>query len=186
MPRGRRCILPRSGESGRSRQAVGYSRLPGGASRPSHDHRRANVKKRLVKSPKVYVRDSGLVHTLLRLDTLDDLLGHPVAGMSWEGFVIETLLRAAPERTQASFYRTTTGVEMDLVLELPGNRLWTVEVKRGLAPMIEAGTYTALEDMNPDAAFLVYSGDERYPKGGGIEAIGLRQLAQELATLDAA
>lgn len=147
---------------------------------------RANVKKRLVKSPKVYVRDSGLVHTLLRLDTLDDLLGHPVAGMSWEGFVIETLLRAAPERTQASFYRTATGVEMDLVLELPGNRLWTVEIKRGLAPKTEPGTYTALDDLNPDRAFLVYSGDERYPKGGGIEAVGLGPLAQELATLDAA
>ncbi|WP_093035184.1 ATP-binding protein [Thiocapsa roseopersicina] len=146
----------------------------------------ANVKKRLVKSPKVYVRDSGLVHTLLRLDTLDDLLGHPVAGMSWEGFVIETLLRAAPERTQASFYRTATGVEMDLVLELPGNRLWTVEIKRGLAPKTESGTYTALEDLSPDRAFLVYSGDDRYPKGGGIEAIGLGPLAQELATLDAA
>lgn len=146
----------------------------------------ANVKKRLVKSPKVYVRDSGLVHTLLRLDTLDDLLGHPVAGMSWEGFVIETLLRAAPERAQASFYRTATGVEMDLVLELPGNRLWTVEIKRGLAPRTEPGTYTALDDLNPDRAFLVYSGDERYPKGGGIEAIGLGPLAQELATLDVA
>ncbi len=145
----------------------------------------ANVKKRLVKSPKVYVRDSGLVHTLLRLDTLDDLLGHPVAGMSWEGFVIETLLRAAPERTQASFYRTATGVEMDLVLELPGNRLWTVEIKRGLAPKAEPGTYTALEDLNPDRAFLVYSGDERYPKGGGIEAIGLGLLAKELVALPA-
>ncbi|WP_407635155.1 DUF4143 domain-containing protein [Thiocapsa marina] len=186
MPRGRRCTLPGSGESGRSRQAFGSSGLPRGASRPFDDHRRANVKKRLVKSPKVYVRDSGLVHTLLRLDTLDDLLGHPVAGMSWEGFVIETLLRAAPERTQASFYRTATGVEMDLVLELPGNRLWAVEIKRGLAPKTEPGTRTALEDLKPDRAFLVYSGDERYPRGGGIETIGLRQLAQELAMLDAA
>ncbi|MBK1644533.1 ATPase [Thiocapsa imhoffii] len=146
----------------------------------------ANVRKRLVKSPKVYVRDSGLVHTLLRLDRLDDLLGHPVAGASWEGFIIETLLRAAPERTQATFYRTATGVEMDLVLELPGHRLWAVEIKRGLAPKVEPGTHTALADLNPDRAFLVYSGDERYPKGGGIEAIGVRQLAQELASLDAA
>lgn len=145
----------------------------------------ANVRKRLVKSPKVYVRDSGLVHTLLRLDDLDALLGHPVAGASWEGFVIETLLGAAPERTQASFYRTATGVEVDLVLELPGNRLWTIEIKRGLAPKVELGLRQALEDLRPERAFLVYSGDERYPKGGGIEAIGIRDMAEELAAMEA-
>jgi uncharacterized protein len=143
----------------------------------------ANVGKRLVKSPKVYVRDSGLVHTLLRLDDLDDLLGHPVAGASWEGFVIENLLRAAPERTQASFYRTATGVEADLVLELPGDRRWVMEVKRGLAPKVEPGLLRALEDLQPERAFLLYSGDERYPKGHGIEAIGVREMAQELAAL---
>jgi uncharacterized protein len=145
----------------------------------------ANVRKRLVKSPKVYVRDSGLVHTLLRLDTLDDLLGHPVAGASWEGFVIETLLRAAPERTAASFYRTATGVELDLVLELPGNRRWAIEIKRGLAPKVEPGLRTALADLRPERAFLVYAGEERYPKGDGIEAIGVQALAQELAALAA-
>lgn len=143
----------------------------------------ANVGKRLVKSPKVYVRDSGLVHTLLRLDNLDDLLGHPVAGVSWEGFVIENLLRAAPERTQASFYRTATGVEVDLVLELPGDRLWVMEVKRGLAPKVESGLLRVLEDLQPARAFLLYSGTERYPKGNGIEAIGVREMAQELAAL---
>ncbi|WP_295437497.1 ATP-binding protein [uncultured Thiodictyon sp.] len=144
----------------------------------------ANVRKRLVKSPKVYVRDSGLVHTLLRLDDLDDLLGHPVAGASWEGFVIETLLRAAPERSQPSFYRTATGAEVDLVLELPGNRLWAIEIKRGLAPKVEPGLRTALADLNPDRAFLVYAGQERYPKGDGIEAIGVGELARELTALD--
>lgn len=143
----------------------------------------ANVRKRLVKTPKVYVRDSGLIHTLLRLDTLDDLLGHPVAGASWEGFVIESLLRAAPARTSASFYRMASGVELDLVFELPGDRLWAVEIKRGLAPKVEPGLRTALADLRPERAFLVYAGDERYPKGDGIEAIGLRELAQELAAL---
>ena len=142
-----------------------------------------NVRKRLVRSPKTYVRDSGIVHTLLRLDDLDDLLGHPVAGVSWEGFVIETLLRAAPERTQASFYRTATGVEVDLVLELPGNRLWAIEIKRGLAPKVERSLRVALDDLRPERAFLVYSGDERYPKGEGIEAIGVGEMATELAGL---
>jgi predicted AAA+ superfamily ATPase len=140
----------------------------------------ANVRKRLIKSPKTYVRDSGIVHTLLRLDDEDSVLGHPVAGMSWEGFLVETLIRAAPDRTQASFYRTATGVEIDLVLELPGNRRWAIEIKRSLAPKLEKGFRVALADLDPDKAFLVYPGEERYPKGDGIEAIGLRTLAEAL------
>ena len=143
----------------------------------------ANVRKRLVKSPKVYVRDSGLVHRLLRLDDHETLLGHPVVGASWEGFVLETLLRAAPELAQSSFYRTATGVEIDLVLELPGNKRWAIEIKRGLAPAVEKGLRMAIEDVQPDRTFLVYGGNERYPKGSGIEAIGLRELADELAQL---
>ena len=140
----------------------------------------ANVRKRLVRSPKVYVRDSGIVHTLLRLDDAESVLGHPIAGASWEGFVVETLLRAAPERTRASFYRTATGVEIDLVLELPGDRVWAIEIKRGLAPAVDKGFRVALDDVNPDRAFLVHGEEERYPKGSGIEAIGLRALAEEL------
>ena len=144
----------------------------------------ADVRKRLVKSPKLYVRDSGIVHTLLRLDDEESVLGHPVAGKSWEGFVLETLIRAAPERTQANFYRTATGVEVDLILELPGNRLWTIEIKRGLAPKVERGFRIALADLKPDKAFLVHSGEGRYPKGDGLEAIGLDALADEVSRLD--
>ena len=143
----------------------------------------ANVGKRLVKSPKTYVRDSGLVHTLLRLDDENAVLGHPVAGMSWEGHVIENLLRAAPERTQASFYRTSAGAEIDLVLELPGDRLWAIEIKRGVAPKLEKGSRIAIEDLKPQKSFLVYSGKERYPKGDGLEAISLRDMAAELVAL---
>ena len=142
----------------------------------------ANVRKRLVKSPKVYLRDSGVVHSLLRLDDEEAVLGHPVAGASWEGFVVETLIRAAPERTQASFFRTATGVEIDLVLELPGNRTWAVEIKRSAAPSVGKGLRVALDDVNPDSAFLVHGGEERYPKGGGVEAIGLREMAEVLAS----
>ena len=141
----------------------------------------ANVRKRLVRSPKVYVRDSGIVHRLLRLDDADAVQGHPIAGASWEGFALETLLRAAPELAQASFYRTATGVGIDLLLELPGGRLWAIEIKRGLAPAVGKGLRTALEDIQPDRAFLVYGGDERYPKAPGLEAIGLRELADGLA-----
>lgn len=142
----------------------------------------ANVRKRLVKSPKVYLRDSGVVHSLLRLDDEEAVLGHPVAGASWEGFVVETLIRAAPERTQASFFRTATGVEIDLVLELPGNRTWAVEIKRSAAPSVGRGLRVALDDVSPDSAFLVHGGEERYPKAGGVEAIGLREMAEHLAS----
>ena len=143
----------------------------------------ANVRKRLAKSPKVYVRDSGIVHTLLGLDDRHAVMGHPVAGTSWEGFVIETLMRAAPARTRASFYRTATGTEIDLVLELPGGRVWAIEVKRGLVGVPGRRLRIALDDVSPDEAFLVYGGEERYPAKGGIEAIGLREMAEELAAL---
>ena len=140
----------------------------------------ANVGKRLTKSPKTYVRDSGLVHSLLRLDTLNDILGHPIAGASWEGHAVETLIGAAPPRTEASFYRTATGVELDLVLDMPGGERWAVEIKRSSAPKVEKGFYAAIEDVQPSRAFIVYGGSERYPQREGLEAIGLRDLANEL------
>ena len=141
-----------------------------------------NIGKRLVKSPKIYVRDSGLVHSLLRLDSLEQVLGHPIAGMSWEGYVIETLLRAAPARSNSNFYRTATGAEIDLLLDMPGG-LWAIEIKRGSIPKVEKGFHIALEDLKPAKAFLVYSGTERYPKGRGIEVISVRELAHELESL---
>lgn len=140
----------------------------------------ANVGKRLTKSPKTYVRDSGLVHSLLRLDTLSGILGHPIAGASWEGHVIETLIGAAPPRTEASFYRTATGVELDLILDMPGGERWAVEIKRSSAPNVGKGFHTAIADVRPARAFVVYGGAERYPKGECLEAIGLRELANEL------
>jgi predicted AAA+ superfamily ATPase len=144
----------------------------------------ANVGKRLIKSPKTYVRDSGLVHALLGIATYDELLGHPVVGPSWEGFVIENLLAAAPARTRASFYRTARGAEIDLLLELGGRHgTWAVEIKRGLAAKVEKGFHIAIEDLQPDKAFVVYSGAERYPKGDGVEAIGVRELADGLRSL---
>lgn len=141
----------------------------------------ANVGKRLTKSPKTYVRDSGLVHSLLRLDTLDDVLGHPVAGGSWEGHVIETLISVAPPRTDASFYRTSAGAELDLLLDMPGGERWAIEIKRSSAPKIEKGFHAAMEDVQPSRAYIVYGGHERYAKGNGVEAIGLRELATILS-----
>ena len=143
-----------------------------------------NVRKRLVKSPKVYVRDSGLVHALLRIGDFEALAGHPVSGASWEGFVIENLLAAAPPETGASFYRTQAGAEMDLVLELPGfARPWAIEIKRGLVPRPGRGFRNALEDLRPDRTFVVYGGDERYALASGVEAIGVKEMAELLASL---
>ena len=139
-----------------------------------------NVGKRLVKSPKVYVRDSGLVHTLLGINSLDALFGHPVIGMSWEGFAIENLMAVAPEETQAGFYRTAAGAEIDLLLEMPDNRLWAVEFKRGLAPKLEKGFFLAREDVKPEKCFVVYSGKDRYKLGSDVEAISLAELMKEL------
>jgi hypothetical protein len=144
----------------------------------------ANVGKRLVKSPKTYVRDSGLVHALLGIGEMHGLLGHPVVGASWEGFVIETLLGLAPGRTGAGFYRTAAGAEVDLVLELGGaTGTWAIEVKHGLTARPERGFYNALEDLQPARALIVHAGENRYPVTADIEAIGLRELAAELSAL---
>ena len=141
-----------------------------------------NVRKRLVKSPKVYVRDSGIVHALLGIASHDALIGHPVAGASWEGFVIENLLARAPVGTRASFYGTRSGAEMDLVLEFPGGRdTWAIEVKLGLAPKVARGFHSACEDIAPTSAFVVYAGAERYPLAANVEVIGLRELAAMVA-----
>ena len=142
-----------------------------------------NLGKRLVKSPKVYVRDSGLVHALLGIVDHNQLSGHPVVGMSWEGFVMENLLTAMPWHTLASFYRTTAGAEIDLVLEIPGHGLWAIEIKHGLSARPEKGFHIASEDLKPARRFIVHSGTDRYPVGSDLEAIGLQELASLLATL---
>ncbi len=147
--------------------------------RPFH----RNAGKRLVKSPKVYVRDSGIVHALLGIPDHNALAGHPVVGASWEGFVIENLIAAAPERTIASFYRTGAGAEIDLLLEIPGAGIWAIEIKRGLSAKPERGFHHAVEDLKPDQQFLVYSGAERYPLSAHLEVIGLHAMMALLAGL---
>ena len=147
--------------------------------RPYH----ANIGKRLVKSPKIYLRDSGIVHALLGIPDYNALAGHPVAGASWEGWVIENMLAAAPSLSIASFYRTAAGAEIDLLLEIPGQGLWAIEIKRGASPKLDKGFHLACEDLKPTRRFLVHSGDDRYPIGAQIEAIGVHGLAEVLAGL---
>ena len=146
----------------------------------------ANTGKRLVRSPKVYVRDSGIVHALLGITDHNTLSGHPVVGPSWEGFVIENLLAASPPRTQASFYRTAAGAEIDLVLELPGRQgLWAIEIKRGLTARPGKSFHNARADLKPKRTFIVYSGAHRYPLPDDVEAVPLVQLARTLLDLGA-
>ena len=142
---------------------------------------RRNVGKRLIKSPKVYVRDSGIVHALLGLGSKEEILGHPIAGLSWEGSVIESLLSVAPDRTEASFYRASGGAEIDLVLTLPGRQPWAVEIKRSLNPRPSRGFHSACEDVEPEASFIVYPGGERYRVAQDVEALRVVDLASEIA-----
>jgi predicted AAA+ superfamily ATPase len=139
-----------------------------------------NTGKRLVKSPKLYIRDSGIVHELLGVSGLENLLGHPVVGGSWEGFVIENIMSCVPARTDPYFYRTSAGAEVDLVLQFRNGDTWVVEIKRGLSPKLSTGFYNAVEDLQPVRSFVVYGGDDRFSVSPGVEMIALPLLLKEL------
>ena len=144
----------------------------------------ANLGKRLVKSPKTYVRDSGVLHALLAIPTLQALYDHPIVGPSWEGYVIETLTDCAPPWTSPFYYRTAAGAEIDLLLELPGTKLWAIEIKRSLSPKVERGFHIACDDLKPQRRLVVFAGDERVPLPHDVEAVGLHALAAELAAME--
>lgn len=144
-----------------------------------------NLGKRLVKSPKVYIRDSGLLHALLGINDFDTLMGHPVIGASWEGFVIENLLAACPPGAKASFYRTAAGAEIDLVLELGARHgTWAIEIKRNCASGLQKGNHHALADIAPERSYFVHGSTDRFPMTASTEAIGLHDLALELASIE--
>ena len=144
----------------------------------------ANIGKRLVKTPKVYVRDSGLLHALLGLGEREALLGHPVVGASWECFVIENLLNTAALSALppvASFYRSAAGAEIDLLLHWPDGRAWAIEIKRSLSPKVERGFHHACEDVQPAERFVVYPGAEAYRMSDSLRAVPLADLLARLA-----
>lgn len=140
----------------------------------------ANLGKRLVKAPKIYVRDSGVLHALLAIPTRDALYDHQIIGPSWEGFAIETLINSAPAWTSPYYYRTSAGAEIDLLLELPNGRKWAIEIKRSMSPKMERGFHIACDDLRPTRRLVVYAGDGRVPLPHNVEAIGLHELATEL------
>ncbi len=139
-----------------------------------------NVGKRLVKAPKVYVRDSGLVHALLGIGSLHDLSGHPVCGPSYEGFCIDNLLAAAGPQCAPYSYRTQVGAEIDLVLERAGQPWMAIEIKRSSTPSVSKGFSIACDDLGIEHRFVVYPGTERFPMRHGAQAVGLVELMQTL------
>lgn len=143
----------------------------------------SNAGKRLVKSSKVYVRDSGVVHALLDIENIDGLLSHMVVGASWEGFVIENLLAHAAPNAQGFFYRTSAGAEIDLLLHWPDGTLWAIEIKRSLAPKLERGFHIACEDLKPLRKLVVYPGHEAIPLAADITALPLAAACAALARM---
>jgi len=139
-----------------------------------------NQGKRLVKAPKIYIRDSGITHALLNLQHFNDLLGHPVTGGSWEGFVIENILGVTGDNVIPYYYRSSNGAEIDLVLEFSGQQRWAIEIKRNSAPSLSKGFYQACRDIKPDKRFVVYAGQDKFAMGADTTAIPLAGIMEAL------
>ena len=135
----------------------------------------SNLGRRLVKAPKVYIRDSGVCHALLGIETVDDLFGHPVVGSSWEGFVVENVVGVLPARASCGYYRTSGGAEVDLVVDL-GGRIWALEIKRSSAPKVSRGFHSACEDLRPARRFVVHGGNESFPLTKDVRAVTVRAM----------
>ena len=138
-----------------------------------------NVGKRLVKSPKTYIRDSGLLHALLNIASLSDLQGHPIVGASWEGFVVEQIAAHLPEGAQLGFYRTAAGAEMDVVVQA-GQRSLGLEVKFASAPTVTKGFWQARNDLQPTRTVVVAPVERRFPLKDGVDVVPVGDLPELL------
>jgi len=131
----------------------------------------------LTKSPKVYMRDSGLLHSLLRVESYNDLLGHPSAGASWEGWIIEQIITIIPKSWMTFFYRTSGGAEIDLIVQPIGKKpIIAIEMKYSLEPRPAKGFWSAFSDLEPAQGFVVYPGREYYPLSKRVFALPASQL----------
>lgn len=135
-----------------------------------------NLKKRLVKSPKIFIRDPGILHCLLQLSNIDALFSHPVIGASWEGFVIENIINQLDEKWEYSYFRTAAQAEIDLVLHTPANEIWAVEIKRNSAPRLTRGFFEACKDIQATQKWVVCANNQRYPLSEDVEVIGLLEF----------
>lgn len=137
-----------------------------------------NIKKRLVKSPKIYLRDSGILHTLLNISNTEILYSHPIVGSSWEGFIISQLLEILPTNWQKFYYRTSAGAEIDLITISPENTVTAIEIKYSLQPKPTIGFWNAFEDLSCKQGFVIYPGKESYPLHSNVTALSIKHLQQ--------
>lgn len=135
-----------------------------------------NVKKRLIKSPRFYIRDSGIQHRLLGIDNHNSLLSNPILGKSWEGFVIENIHSVLPRRAETYFYRTSAGAEIDLVVKMPSSEIWAIEIKHGISPKLNKNFSQTCEDIQATRKYVVYGGNDSFPIAHGITVISLQKL----------
>lgn len=142
----------------------------------------SNLKKRLIKAPKVYIRDSGILHTLLEIDDLNQLLGHPIFGMSWEGFCVENILSSISDRCKPFFYRTSSGNELDLILE-KGNQRIALEFKASKAPSITKGFWLSMEELEISQSLVVAPVDSAYPIKENVHVSTIQNAIQVLNNL---
>ncbi|WP_420388521.1 ATP-binding protein [Roseivirga sp.] len=139
-----------------------------------------NEGKRLVKSPKIYIRDSGIMHALLQIKNMEMLLSNPILGASWEGFVIENLIVSLPEGCRYYFYRAGGGAEIDFVIEFSPKKVWALEVKRSLTPKVEKGFYSGAEDVQAERKLIIYPGNDNYKLAHDVEVMSIGQICQLL------
>lgn len=143
----------------------------------------SNVKKRLIKTPRYYIRDSGIVHRLLGIRNYQELLSNPVLGKSWEGFVIENIHSVLPFAAETFFYRTAAGAEIDLVIKLAANEIWAIEIKHGIAPKLSKHFIQTCDDVGATEKFVIYGGDKAFPVGNGVTFISLSKFMQKVSNI---
>ena len=139
-----------------------------------------NTKKRLIKAPKVYIRDSGILHALLNIPTHDDLLSHPVIGTSWEGFILENILGSLPRGSDIFHYRTSGGAEIDLIIQHASGKRIVVEIKRSSVPKLERGFFEANKEIQPDEKYVIYQGIDTFYLPHDVLAIGLKDFLAQI------
>jgi predicted AAA+ superfamily ATPase len=139
-----------------------------------------NLKKRLVKSSKIYVRDSGILHALLGIPSFDALQGHPQLGASWEGYVLEQIASSLPAGMELHFHRTHAGAELDFLITQGAELRAGIEVKNSLSPVFTRGLHESLKDLRNPPTWIIYRGDERYPAGENLTVVGLQEFLQTI------
>lgn len=142
-----------------------------------------NIKKRLVKSPRFYVRDSGILHRLLGINNHEALLSNPILGKSWEGFVIENIYSVLPRRSEAYFYRTSAGAEIDLLIKTPSSEIWAIEIKYGVSPKISKHYNETCTDIQATKKYIIYGGEDEFSIGNNINIISLQRLMEKITTM---